>query len=369
MTTLQQAQDANFIVSDYLNHQPGVLRTPKDYGAVPGAESTTALQAAFDDNTTEALVIDDTYMHSSVLHARHTGLVVQGPGTLLATNESASSVWIEADDITFRDLTLQMGTTTKRWGALEQHKLTVKSCARTFLSNVQIVGSAAAGVFTSGGSFYTYDKLSVSNTRADGIHNTYGSHDGVINNPTTYNTGDDAVAVVSYVGDNGAICYSIAINSPRVMGTAGGRGCSVVGGQGITYKDVYASGTAAAGIYVASESNFNTLGVDAVTVSGATLDGCNWNKTIDHGAVNIYNGQPTKTITNVIMNDILIRNVRATASNQVRMLRYGNPAFKGIQFNRFTLVEGTPNLWYTDAKSTEYTRTNWVYNNVRQSGT
>ena len=80
-----------------------------------------------------------------------------------------------------------------------------------------------------GGSHGTIAHNVVRNTLADGIHNTHGAHDIIIDHNTVRAAGDDMIAVVSYGGE--ALCHDILIVDNDVADQEWGRGISVVGGS------------------------------------------------------------------------------------------------------------------------------------------
>jgi hypothetical protein len=115
--------------------------------------------------------------------------------------------------------------------------------------------------------------ISVVNSYADGIHYTGGSADIVLNGATIAGSGDDYVAVVSYLKDE-RYCERITIKNVSGSGQLlAGRGLTVVGGKDITYEDCQVTGTVQFGLYVASEAANNTYGTRNVTFRRcSTLD-------------------------------------------------------------------------------------------------
>ena len=125
----------------------------------------------------------------------------------------------------------------------------------------QIDGGAAGGIRVAGARHFRIDSNTVSNTLADGIHVTYGSQSGVVARNTVRATGDDLISVVSYRGDQ-HVTSDILITKNDVAGNPWGRGIAVVGGQNITISDnVIRNVVAAAGVYIARESSYDTFGV------------------------------------------------------------------------------------------------------------
>lgn len=302
--------------------------TPEDFGARGDGvtDDTVALQAAFDNagGRAVALTAGHTYVHSEVLHLRTAALHVTGPGVLLATAESRSSVWIEADDVLVDGgVEVRTANTTQRWSAWEQMGVRLIGHHGITLQNVTVTGSAAAGIYVGGSAQFVLDHVTVEDTRADGIHMTGGSHDGQVISPTVRNSGDDGVAVVSYSAD-GPACHDITVSSPRVLGTSGGRGLSVVGGVNVRETDIDVERTAAAGVYIAAEgSPWYSAAPANVTVTGGRIIGADTNTSIDHGAVLILGGEDGPTPTNVTVQDLTVTDTRSSASRDLGVITYG----------------------------------------------
>lgn len=333
------------------------------FGAVGDGrtDDTAALQRAFDQapsGATLQLPAGAVFLHSDVLHLRRAGLHVTGPGELRAIREARSSIWIEADDVTLDGgLRLTMSGTTKRWDAWEQMRIRVMPVRGTVLRQISIDGSAAAGIYLGGASNFTLDQVSVAHTRADGIHMTGGSHDGQVLSPTVTDTGDDGVAVVSY-GQDGAAVHDITVRSPTVLGTNGGRGISVVGGERITYTDIDVERSSAAAVYIASEgAPWFSAAPRQILVAGGTIRGANTDKGIDHGAVLVLAGDEHPP-QDVVIRDLDISGTRASASRSVGVVTYGTPP-RGVILDRLRITGG-PASYYQGNTTSGYLTSGWA---------
>lgn len=322
---------------------------------VPG-DSTSLLQSMFDalrpgDTLTLA---PQTYQHSGVLTIRVPGVTIIGNGaTLYATNDNTSSVQILADNVTLKDITLGAALTGPRYYAPQHHKLVIMADHVT-VTDVVINGSAGAGIYIDGSGYFELNDVRVIRSRADGIHMTNGSHDGVVNNPYTEWTGDDGVAVVSYLPDT-AISRNITINNPTVNGTVWGRGVSVVGGQNITYNNITVSNTDSAGIYVASEWSYNTRGVNGVRINGGTVTNANTNPATVHGAILLYAGNAGTRLDDVTITNLTVRNTPVTAGRIFGMITENGGTFSNIVFSNLTLQQASPlAAWYANAPASSY---------------
>ena len=185
---------------------------------------------------------------------------------------------------------------------------------------------------------------------------TNGAHDGVVNNPVTNNTGDDGVSVVSYVADR-QTSHDITVNSPVVNGTSWGRGVTVVGGRNITYHDVKVSDTNGAGVYVASEPSYDTLGVSNVTINGGTVTRANYNAGVVHGAVLVYSGNPGQPVTGVTIKNLAITGTPATAQRNIGLITEAGSAPSGIVFANLRIDSAAVPLLYTNALRSSFTAT------------
>jgi VCBS repeat-containing protein len=318
-------------------------------------DSTAVLQDVFSNlkpGSTLTLA-PKTFYHSGVLQITVSGLTINGNGaTLQATNDATSAVEILADHVTMSNLTLGANLTGPRYYANEQHKLLIEGNYAS-VSNVTINGAAGAGVYVLGAGWFNLSGITVNNSRADGISMTGGAHDGVVNNPVTNNTGDDGVSVVSYIAD-GTICSNITINNPIVNGTTWGRGVTVVGGQNITYNNITVSNTNGAGVYIASEPSYNTMGVSNVIVNGGTVSGANYNSAVVHGAILVYAGNAGQPVTGVTIENLSVTGTPLTAQREIGLIQETGSSMSGIVFNNISFDTTTLPIIYTNTPSGSY---------------
>lgn len=280
-----------------------------------------------------------TYLHDAVLSVSTPGVQLTGAATLRATREQTSAVKIDADDVAVDGLTLAMGETTKRWDSDDQMKLYLAKHSGIHLREVTVEGSAAAGIFVSGSGRFVLDHVRVTGTRADGIHMTQGAHDGTVVAPTTRDTGDDGVAVVSYAQD-GPPCTRIRVISPHVTGSKA-RGISVVGGTDVTWTDIDVADSAAASVYLAAEGDpYYTTTDERVRVTGGRISGANRDTGIDHGAVLVYNGRKDEVLRDITVSGLSVSGTRASASRQVGIITEQQGGAVGVNLTGFALTGG-----------------------------
>ena len=337
--------------------------TPEMFGAAGDGEQddTRALQealAALRSGDSLTLGEGRTYRHHDVLELATPRTTLTGPGVLLAADEERSSLFVRADGVEVRGVVLRITGTTRRWTGLTQHRLVVQASADVRVRDVRIEGSAGAGVYVEASSRFRLERLVVVDTRADGIHMTGGSTDGVVVSPLVQRSGDDGVAVVSYDADRGPSAR-ISVLSPRVEGTTWGRGVSVVGGEDVTYRDVHVQDSSAAGVYIATEGEpFNTRPVARVQVLGAEVLRANHTSTVDHGAVLIASGSVERPVYDVVVERLRITGTRGGASRQVGVLGEEG-SVKAVALRSF-VVEGGGDVFQSTAGLSAYRADGWI---------
>jgi hypothetical protein len=314
----------------------------EDFGAKGDGvtDDTAVIQRALDSlKSGQTLIVPagKIFAHSKVIVVRTSGITISGGGTLLATNEATSCFRIAADGVTVVAITFAISKTTKRWSTPDQSKVHLSRCSWTHLVSVKVIGSAASGIFIQGATDYELTDVEVRDTRADGIHQTGGACRGKILRPVVTGSGDDGIAVVSYLSDM-LVCYDITVLEPRVLDQRGGRGLAVVGGANISFTGVYVSRSFGAGVYIASEAGWKTAGCRRVSVIGGALMESN-QSTIDHGAVMVY-ADAIGGCGNITISNLLITNTRAGASRQVSALRFGAGLMARLMFDHLVITGG-----------------------------
>lgn len=362
---------------------PTVQRRVTDFGAVPddGRDDTAAIQRALDGtNSGEMLVFPTGRYHiSKWVRVRKPGITIRGgTGAIIhGTNPDSMAILIEADRTTVQTLTFT-AVTDRRRTAAQHARIAVaagnpdgswRTVYDTVIRDNKILPSGAPG--TSGANSasnvgilmlradrFLIANNTISRTLADGIHVTSGSRNGRILNNIVRETGDDMIAVVSYMDSGNAalnkasdvlgdwstrletrLTKNILVAGNRVSGQYWGRGITVVGGRAVTIaRNTVDNVPVGAGILLAREANYQTFGTRNVLVEYNSIRNVqNMAPPYDplgrglqrsgHGAVEIHASQFTDEAANSMLraeltvDEVMVRNntVERSAFSAVRM--------------------------------------------------
>jgi len=288
---------------------PSSVISVRDYGATPNddQDDTAAIQAAIKAAKSGQWVVFPAgrYIQSKSLVVTTPGVTLWGSGaTLHASNAADQAIILKADGARVYGFTLTAVTEGRRsepWtsrisafgpeapsgyirGVVIQGNriVALDPSAGSNLSN----GASAAGILMVAVRDFTVAGNLVERSLADGIHVTGASQNGRILSNQVKETGDDMIAVVSYMDKAWRTKMAasstwltssrattrvkdILIAGNQVSGQYWGRGISVVGGEAVTIKsNVISKSTMAAGILVAREEPYGTHGVSNVWIEG-----------------------------------------------------------------------------------------------------
>jgi parallel beta-helix repeat protein len=230
-------------------------------------------------------------------------VTVWGAGAHLhATNPDDQTLGLRADGVRVYGFTLT-AVTNGRGSKPQQARISlwrepglfplpmygnvVRGNSITHGSSLEAQNSASSvGILVHRSRNFTIAENSVVRTLADGIHVTGGSRNGRVIGNTVRETGDDMIAVVSFLGNGwqdrlrgdpalraaveaGEVQVSdVLIQGNDVADQYWGRGMAVIGGRNITIRGNTIAGTTwAAGVIVAQEGGYATAGVRNVLVA------------------------------------------------------------------------------------------------------
>jgi hypothetical protein len=336
------------------------------------ATNTAVLNRLFANLSANSVVFvpdDAVYATNDLIHLPVDGTTIVGAATISAQNQTASAVSIEGNLVTVQGLRVKGTATTRnlRSSVPGASGFVVRGAGAT-LTDVQVRDVAAVGIMMIHAYLFHLVRPVVADSQADGIHMTSSSAFGTIDQPAVYGSGDDGISVVSYV-DNASPVSNITVNDPVVWMSnaapnypytyAWGRAYTVSGGQDITFNNVTAVNSAAAGVLIAAEAatGFNTYSVSGVTVNGGQLIDSNTDATLcavptagcsDNGAVLIWSAQPGRSIQDVDIEGLTIQNTDANASRQVSILSADSAGVDQLLFRNLTFVNGPSTYFWAD---------------------
>ena len=333
------------------------------YSACNGGDDTAGLKKALGAlRAGDTLIIPAgvTCRHSTVLKIGTAGVRVTGPGTLLATDESQAGLWINANNVTVDGGLVLRVHATQRWTTPNQALLSIqKGMSGSVIRNVTSDGSGAAGVIILGAVNFTLDRVTVLNSRADGIHMTAGAHHGTITNAVVRGAGDDGISVVSYKS-TAVPCHDIVVDSPHVYNNSFARGMTVIGGYNITYSNVYVEGSPSAAVLISANTAWNTHPSHDVKVLTATFVNANTDSGVAHGAL-VVAANTVEGISNVAFKNITIKNTRVGAPADVQILTFSGSPITNVSMDHVSITGG-PAKDFKTTVTNHYSLTNWVVN-------
>jgi Pectate lyase superfamily protein len=310
---LQQTSSSGCESLPALPAPPAQARKVTDFGAKPddGIDDTDAIQRAVDAlKPGEWLVFPKgMFNHNKSIWVRTPRVTLWASDSRLhATNPRDQAVILAADGASMYGFTLS-AVTSQRGHAPWESRIAIFSkveATEPLKDNVvrgnRIIAAGAPGTpeansATSAGIFiyrakrFLVAENTVQRSLADGIHVTGGASDGRVVANVVRETGDDMIAVVSYLGKGDwtselaqtisddlvsrkqlNLVNNVLITRNDVSGQYWGRGISVVGGKDISVRNnVIERATMAAGIYLAREVGYMTFGLNNVLVEGNTI--------------------------------------------------------------------------------------------------
>ena len=246
------------------------------------------------------------YLHATRLVVAQQGATISGYGaTLHATNPADQALLIQASGVRVQGFTMTAVTDRRRVAPWESRLAIWRDGEqRAPLTDIELRdnriiesgapgtpganSSSSAAIFVHGVHGFVVAGNEVRRSLSDGIHVTGGARHGRVVGNTVRESGDDMVAVVSYLvqGDEKTdpperiaaelqqrrereLVQDVLIADNDVAGQYWGRGISVVGGERVTIaRNRIDATTHAAGIYIAREQGWGSFGVRQVVVAG-----------------------------------------------------------------------------------------------------
>lgn len=274
----------------------------RDFGAKGDGETddTQAIQAALSKakNTRQQVYLPKgNYIYSQNLVIDSVGMYGDDDGTrLISADPAHSAIRLTGHSPSIRHVEIRANATKIIQSGLA-YGILVKEASNFVVDSCKVKGVGGLGIFMTASTRGVVSNNVVDHSWKDGIHVTKQSSDIIINGNTVNNSGDDGIAVVSYMADGGRASRISILNNIVDGGRA--RGISVVGGESVTIEGNMVKNKELFALYLASERPFNTYGALHVTVRNNTFIGTSH---AGSKAIYIYDGNdnpPTGlTITN-----------------------------------------------------------------------
>ncbi|WP_063551521.1 right-handed parallel beta-helix repeat-containing protein [Burkholderia territorii] len=216
------------------------------------------------------------YLYSNTLTAT-ASIIGSGWDSILqcttSQGENAAIYWNNASNFKIQNLQFFSKNATGYYANENAGPINLGTCTQFEISGCKINNAASQAIMMRACANGKVFGNTVLNVWHDGFHVTGASSDITITNNEVINGGDDAFAVVGYQKDL-ARPRRIIIANNRVDQTKYARGIAIVGAQDITISGNHIYNSQCAGIYVSSESSYQTYGNHNVTIADNILDTC-----------------------------------------------------------------------------------------------
>ena len=295
-----------------------------DHGAVGDGktDNRAAIQKAIDEAKAEGLAVhvpEGVFLHKGTL--KIDGVDIAGAGAdsvLKAVGGEHQALMLGGKGASLTNLTLDSDATARGHSGVAA-KVLVKGATDFAIENVAIKNSFGAGILVQNSNQGRIVGNDVSGTNADSIHMTHGSHHILVQGNRVVNAGDDGIAVVSYRSAKSPV-HDITIKGNTVVDNVWGRGITTVGGEhiDIVHNTVDGNKAGLAGIYIASEPNYDTYGVKDVRVFGNLVTDTGGTKS-GHAGIMVYNKSSQVTDDVVVQGNVVLD----SAKNGILVLGHG----------------------------------------------
>jgi parallel beta-helix repeat protein len=288
----------------------------QSYGAIGDGvtDNQSAIQSAVAaaKSAGKALYIPPgIFKHSGVIDLQGASMFGRGYISVLAASDPANSSFkLNGTSVELKSCRFTSPNATTRLTSGNSNAVFVSGATNFEIYGIYVEGMGTTGIISkagtsSGGNIH---HNWVSDNYSDGIHMTHGTYNVEIHHNRVRRTGDDMIAVVSYLGD-GAICRDINIYNNDVRDQKWARGITAVGAQNVNITDNTVVNSWGAGIYAYAENTRSTYGNDGIHITNNTIIGANASldptinsdpsKIVRQGAIHVggYTGQIAQNIT------------------------------------------------------------------------
>ncbi|MBU3023747.1 right-handed parallel beta-helix repeat-containing protein [Aestuariibacter sp. A3R04] len=300
---LQELNSAEFDVGDiyivqntYTNAESKVLHI-SEFGAFPNddIDDTIAIINAISELKKRNNVVlefsEGEYNYSKVIRIENLShFAVVGRNTKLVSSDHNNSAIIfnHCSDFTISGFHIISEKNELRRQEFEKTGISILNSKNFTVKNNLIYRSAAAGlVIARGSSYFQIHDNVVLETKADAIHTTGASAYGLIYNNITDNSGDDGIAVISYINPKG-VSHNIKIFNNNILGNSHGRGIAVGGGSDISISNNRIAETDVAGILIAADYFYSTFGAKNISITNNSITSACRDPMNAHSALLVY---------------------------------------------------------------------------------
>jgi hypothetical protein len=287
------------------------------FGAVGDGvtDNAIAIQNTFNyaaANHCIALIPAGTFAYSGAITATSIAVAGAGATSILAPLTLRNEALTLSGNSGSVSNLVMVSTATSRLTTPQSGMILAYNATNYYIENVLINNSSSTGIMSYNSSGGYILNNTIENTLADSITQIDGSYNITVSGNRILNSGDDGISNNSYVGE--PLVHDITVQGNTVLNNAGGRGLEVSGGSNISFTGNYVDNSDGyADVYIASESEWNTQGINNVTASGNSL----FDSGPDQGSVFVYDSQgSTYSITGVTV-----------SGNQ-----FANPLYVAVQF-------------------------------------
>jgi hypothetical protein len=128
----------------------------------------------------------------------------------------------------------------------------------------------------------------------------------------------------------------------------------------VDVRDFSVANTSAAGVYVATEAgDYDTAGVDGVTIAGGSVDRANDDTEIVQGAVLVYAGNAGTSVRAVQISDLTVTSTAPSAQRNVGML-VGGGSIGAVSLRDINIRESSLPPFFTNAPAGSYATSGWT---------
>ncbi|HEY5562636.1 MAG TPA: sugar-binding protein [Clostridiaceae bacterium] len=257
-----------------------VIKTPPNALSIVsyGAKANDAIDdfdaikmciAAAKEKGKAVYIPEGTFIYNGILTLDGVDMTGTGSKSILnCINIDEQCILLKGDGADLSKIKLTTVPVVKRLSTDESARVFVQGATNFTIKHVEIDGASSVGIFNTGKNGVISNNI-VKNTLADGIHNTGGTENILIENNTCIDNGDDQIAVVSYE-KNGVVSKNLTIRNNNVSG-GHARGITISGGLNIKIENNKISDTISAGIFISSEGSYKTYAVTNLIVRNNTI--------------------------------------------------------------------------------------------------